>query len=128
MRIAIFVAAAGMVAVLDDSGGAAVLAAPADEVMRDSAQSGPTRAIGAAEISDIVRGKICVTGQGAKFTFTQDGHYAYDGLWKNSGHYSVGDGAIVVELDSGLERSFAVFRRRDGVYMENTAITCSEIH
>jgi hypothetical protein len=33
-------------------------------------------------------GRICTTEGGATFTFTSDGHYAYDGMWTDTGHYS----------------------------------------
>lgn len=79
----------------------------------------------ADEITRVVVGKTCTTKAGAKFTFSNDGHYAYDGLWANRGHYSVNDGAITVLLDSGLERAFAISRKGDVFYMEETALSCN---
>ena len=80
--------------------------------------------ISADEIARVVVGKTCTTKAGAKFTFTEDGHYAYDGLWTNQGHYSVNDGSLTVLLDSGLEREFAVSRQENVFYMEETALSC----
>ena len=80
--------------------------------------------IGADEITRAVVGKTCTTKAGAKFTFTEDGHYAYDGLWTNQGHYTVNDGSLTVLLDSGLEREFAVSRQENIFYMEETALSC----
>jgi hypothetical protein len=80
--------------------------------------------VSADEIARVVVGKTCTTKAGAKFTFSDDGHYEYDGLWANSGHYFVHDGAVTVLLDSGLEREFAIVRKGDVVYMEQTALSC----
>ena len=82
-------------------------------------------AISAGEITRAVVGKTCTTKAGAKFTFTDDGHYAYDGLWTNQGHYAVNDGAVTVLFDSGLEREFAISRKENVFYMEETALSCS---
>lgn len=81
--------------------------------------------VSAGEIARIVVGKTCTTKAGAKFTFTDDGHYAYVGLWANQGHYEVSDGAVTILLDSGLEREFAISRKGDVLYMEETALSCS---
>jgi hypothetical protein len=81
--------------------------------------------IRAAEIAGALKGKVCTTKGGATFTFTRDGHYAYDGMWTDSGHYSVHDGAVTVLLGSGLERDFAVSRRDGILYLEQTAIRCA---
>lgn len=81
-------------------------------------------AISADEITRAVVGKTCTTKAGAKFTFTDDGHYAYDGLWTNQGHYAVNDGAVTILLDSGLEREFAISRKGDVFYMEETVLSC----
>ena len=80
--------------------------------------------ISADEITRAVVGKTCTTKVGAKFTFTDDGHYAYDGLWSNQGHYLVNDGAVTILLDSGLEREFAISRKDNVFYMEETALSC----
>lgn len=79
------------------------------------------------EIIQALRGKICVTKAGAKLTFGRDGLYAYDGLWANGGRYSVNDGVITVILDNGLERSFAITRKDDVFYMEQTALSCERL-
>lgn len=76
------------------------------------------------EINQVFKGKTCTTKGGATFTFSDDGRYAYSGLWQNGGRYSIEDGAISVALESGLERSFAISRRRGVLYMEQTAIAC----
>jgi hypothetical protein len=81
-------------------------------------------AVSADEITRAVVGKTCSTKAGAKFTFTNDGHYAYDGLWANQGHYLVNDGSIIVSLDNGLERAFAISRKGEVLYMEGTALSC----
>src|SRR5215207_9261769 len=47
--------------------------------------------VASVEIVRILKGKICTTEGGAKFTFTSDGHYAYAGLGRtHSGHYWLG--------------------------------------
>lgn len=102
-------------------------------IVQAQAQTQPANAsIGAAgialsadEISRTVVGKTCTTKVGAKFTFTDDGHYSYDGLWANQGHYVVGDGAVTILLDSGLEREFAISRKGEVYYIEETALSCS---
>lgn len=89
------------------------------------AQTAPTAVlIGAAEIAQAFEGKTCTTAKGARFTFTRDGHYAYDGLWTNAGHYAVRNGAIDVTLDSGLGRSFTISKKGSVIYMEQTALAC----
>ena len=100
--------------------GAATLAVAIAQALAQA----PGGLMGAADITAALKGMICTTKAGARFTFTDDGHYAYDGLWTNSGHYSVGNGAIIVELDNGLGRSFAISRKGDVFYMEQTAISC----
>jgi hypothetical protein len=76
------------------------------------------------EILSSIKGRVCVTKGGARFTFTRSGHYAYDGMWTDKGHYSVHDGAVTILLDSGLERDFAVSRRDGILYLEQTAVHC----
>jgi hypothetical protein len=78
----------------------------------------------AHEIAQTLKGKTCTTATGAKFTFGEDGRYSYEGLWKNSGRYSISNGAITILLDSGLERSFVISKRRDAFYIDETAISC----
>jgi hypothetical protein len=82
---------------------------------------GPLRA---DEITRALRGKTCTSRVGATFAFTKDGHYAYDGLWTDHGHYSVQSGAVTILLDSGLEKAFAISRRGGILYMEETAVSC----
>lgn len=81
-------------------------------------------AVGVEEIMRALRGKICTTRAGATFTFGADGRYGYDGLWKNGGRYVIGHGTLIVILDSGLERSFAISRHGNVFYMEETALYC----
>ncbi len=76
----------------------------------------------AAEIA----GTVCTTKGGATFTFLKDGHYAYDGMWTDTGHYSVRKGSVTILLDSGLERDFAVSRRDGVLYIEQTAVRCTQ--
>jgi hypothetical protein len=80
--------------------------------------------IKAGELARVIRGKICVTRGGAKFKFTNNWHYAYDGLWTSEGHYSIQDGVVTVLLDSGLERGFSISLKDGVLYMEQTAISC----
>jgi len=82
--------------------------------------------ISADEITRAVVGKVCTTKAGATFTFSRDGHYAYNGLWENGGHYRVHDDAVTILLDSGLEREFAVSRKEDVLYLEETALSCRD--
>jgi hypothetical protein len=79
----------------------------------------------AEKIISALKGKVCTTKGGATFTFRNDGHYAYDGMWTDSGHYSVRDGAVTILLDSGLEKEFAVSRRDGVLYLEQTAVRCA---
>lgn len=78
----------------------------------------------ADEIGRHLTGKTCTTNAGAKFTFGLDGHYSYDGLWRSAGRYSIGNGTVTVLLDSGLERSFAVSRKGNVYYLEDTSVSC----
>jgi hypothetical protein len=84
----------------------------------------PIGTLSAKDISQTVKGKVCTTGAGAKFTFGVDGQYSYEGLWSNAGRYFIKDGAINVVLDSGLERSFVISRKGNVFYMEQTSISC----
>jgi hypothetical protein len=100
--------------------GIAALATTTTEALTHS----PASVMGSDEISDALKGMICTTKAGARFTFSGDGHYGYEGFWKNGGHYAIARGAVIVTFDSGLERSYAISRRGDVLYMENTAIVC----
>ena len=62
--------------------------------------------------------------RGATFTFSHNGHYAYDGMWTDHGHYSARLGAVTVLLDSGLERDFVDSKRNGVLYLEQTAVRC----
>jgi hypothetical protein len=86
---------------------------------------GPALAYEVAVPPDEIIGRICTTKGGATFTFTSDGHYAYDGMWTDTGHYSARAGAVTILLDSGLERDFAISRRNGVLYMERTAVRCA---
>jgi hypothetical protein len=81
--------------------------------------------VGADEIAESFKGKTCTTKGGSKFTFNNDGHYAYDGLWRSGGHYVIGDGTIIVTFDSGLRRFFAISRKGEALYMEQTIVSCN---
>jgi hypothetical protein len=74
---------------------------------------------------DEIVGRICTTKGGATFTFTQDGHYAYDGMWTDTGHYSAREGAVTILLKSGLERDFEVTKRDGVLYLEQTPVRCT---
>ena len=100
--------------------GAMIVAIATTQALAHSAKA----SLRADEITRILRGKICTTKAGAKFTFGRDGQYDYDGLWTSSGRYSVIDGAITVLLENGLERDFAISRKGDVLYMERTALFC----
>lgn len=79
----------------------------------------------APEIAHALKGKVCTSRIGSTFAFERDGHYAYDGLWTDHGHYRVDDGAITILLDSGLEKHFAISRRNGILFLENTAVSCT---
>jgi hypothetical protein len=83
--------------------------------------------IGADEVAESFKGKICITKGGSKFTFSNDGHYAYDGLWQSGGHYVIGDGMIIVTFDSGLRRFFAISKKGEALYMEQTLVSCNNL-
>jgi len=78
-----------------------------------------------AGVEGTLVGKVCTTAGGATFTFARDGHYAYDGMWTDTGHYTLHEGAVTILLDSGLERDFAVSRRDGVLYLEQTAVRCA---
>lgn len=82
-------------------------------------------AMRASDVARALKGKVCTTRGGATFAFGKDGHYAYDGMWTDHGHYSVHNGAVTVLLDSGLERDFAISRRDGVLYLEETAVSCA---
>lgn len=104
--------------------GAAVVALGSTYVF---AAESPRVLLSAEELTGILPGTVCISGAGAKFTFTDDGHYAYDGLWTSQGHYSIGEGRIFVIFDTGLARYFALSKKDDVLYMEKTALACSPI-
>ena len=83
-----------------------------------------SNSISGDEITRALKGKVCKSRVGATFAFTKDGHYDYDGLWTDHGHYSIHNGAVTILLNSGLERDFAISRRGGILYMEETAISC----
>ncbi|MDJ1157775.1 hypothetical protein QNA08_05965 [Chelatococcus sp. SYSU_G07232] len=103
--------------------GVMMLAVPAGQAIPHSANL----PISVGDIMRALGGKVCTTRTGAKFIFGRDGQYAYDGLWKNGGHFTAGRGAITVTLDSGMEREFALSRREGVIYMEQTALSCREL-
>ena len=82
-------------------------------------------ATGATEIAQAVRGRICTTPSGAKFSFGKSGEYTYDGLWRSDGHYKIHPGVITIILHSGLERSFAISSRAGTLLFESTSVTCT---
>jgi hypothetical protein len=81
-------------------------------------------AVGMDQVTQALTGKVCTTNGKAKFTFKKDGHYVYDGMWTDKGHYSTKEGAVTILLDSGLERDFKISVRSGVLYMEDTAILC----
>lgn len=82
-------------------------------------------ALGVKEITSAISGKVCATAGGAHFTFANDGRFSYDGLWQSSGSFTLGDNAIVVTFDSGLQRTFEISRRDGALYMEQTRVVCT---
>ena len=97
-----------------------------------SAQAGPrptTPLLSSNQVEAALKGMLCTTRAGAKFTFTSDGHYAYSGGlgWEQYGHYWAHEGAVSVLFDSGLGRSFAISAEGDVLYMQETAVRCGPI-
>jgi hypothetical protein len=80
---------------------------------------------GVREIANAIKGKVCVTASGARFTFRSDGRFFYDGLWQSSGGFTFDTGAVVVTFDSGLQRAFEISMRDSVLYMEQTQISCT---
>jgi len=80
--------------------------------------------LGLQEITSAINGKVCATAGGARFTFQNDGRFSYDGLWQSSGSFTLGENAVVVTFDSGLQRSFEISRRDGALYMEQTRVVC----
>jgi len=78
----------------------------------------------ATEIAHALKGKVCTSRVGATFVFQKDGHYSYDGLWTDHGHYRIQGGMVTILLDSGLEKNFAISRRNGTLFMEDTAVSC----
>ena len=78
----------------------------------------------ASDIAYAVVGRICTSPTGATFDFGKNGDYAYSGLWKSDGHYTVNPGMITVAFHSGMVRSFAVSIQSGGLMLENTAVVC----
>jgi len=103
-------------------GALAVTLIPTPAPAQATSEGGP---LAAKEIMHVLRGKVCTSRVGATFAFTKDGHYAYDGLWTDHGHYSVHSGAVTILLDSGIEKTFAISRRGGVLYMEETAVSCA---
>ena len=91
---------------------------------RQTPSSSSSVAVGRTQVARFIMGKVCLTPGRAKFTFEEDGHYAYDGLWTSKGHYAVKDGAVTVLLESGIERDFQISMRSGALHMEDTAIRC----
>ncbi|WP_148663500.1 hypothetical protein [Bosea vaviloviae] len=83
-------------------------------------------ALSAGEVALAIKGKICTTKTGAKFSFSIDGKYIYDGLWQSSGSYAIDRDSITVTFASGLRRAFTISVREGILYMEQTAISCAE--
>ena len=82
--------------------------------------------ISAARIAQAVKGRTCTTKSGTIFTFSRDGEYAYDGLWKSAGRYEIRPGSITVTFDSGLQRSFAVSLRSGALRLEGARLLCTK--
>ena len=81
--------------------------------------------LGVKEITSAINGKVCATAGGARFTFENDGRFSYDGLWQSSGSFTLGDTAVVVTFDSGLQRAFEISKRDGALYMEQTRVVCT---
>lgn len=77
-------------------------------------------------VAEDLKGKLCTTRSGTYLHFASDGHYGYDGLWRNAGHYVITREAVTIRLDNGLERSYPI-RMQDGIlYMGRVALNCEE--
>ena len=81
--------------------------------------------LGVKEITSAINGKVCATAGGALFTFENDGRFSYVGLWHSSGSFRLGENAVVVTFDSGLQRAFAISKRDGELYMEQTRVVCT---
>jgi hypothetical protein len=81
--------------------------------------------LGLREITSAINGKVCATAGGARFTFQNDGRFSYNGLWQSSGSFTLGENAVVVTFDSGLQRSFGISKRDGDLYMEQTRVVCT---
>lgn len=81
--------------------------------------------LGLREITSAINGKVCATAGGARFIFQTDGRFSYDGLWQSSGSFRLGENAVVVTFDSGLQRSFEISKRDGDLYMEQTRVVCT---
>lgn len=78
----------------------------------------------AANIAEELKGKLCTTRSGNYLHFAADGHYAYDGLWRDGGHYLITRDAVTISLKNGLQRSYAISVRDGVLYMDRTVLSC----
>lgn len=78
----------------------------------------------AANVAEELNGKLCTTRSGSYLHFAADGHYAYDGLWRDGGHYVITRDAITITLKNGLQRSYAIAIKDGVLYMDKTALSC----
>ncbi len=93
----------------------------------DAIAGSTSELVSADEIERSLKGKICTTRTGATFSFSDDGHYVYDGLWRNGGHYMIKAGGVLVAFDSGLQRMFSISLRDGALYIEKTAMSCTAV-
>jgi hypothetical protein len=78
----------------------------------------------AANVAEELKGKLCTTRSGSYLHFAADGHYGYDGLWRDGGHYAITRDAVTITLKNGLQRAYAIAMRDGVLYMDRVALSC----
>lgn len=78
----------------------------------------------AANVAEELRGKLCTTRSGSYLHFAADGHYGYDGLWRDGGHYAITRDSVTITLKNGLQRSYAISMIDGILYMDRIALSC----
>lgn len=75
-------------------------------------------------VANELKGKLCTTRTGSYLHFAEDGNYAYDGLWRDGGHYVITRNAVIITLNNGLQRSYPISRRDGVLYIGQIALAC----
>lgn len=94
-------------------------------LLANPAQAQPSTNRPALEVIIDLKGKVCRSKSGARFSFSLNGRYAHDGQWQSLGAYELGDRSAIT-LDSVLKRGFALSLRGGILQLEESDVACSE--